>query len=158
MFVSRLFAGGGGYGQDCCLWCVKEVRSSRGILMWVSEGRMEEKTCGWSITFIGSFYDIFLRRLSFLVFMPLWSCYFERPYFQNSGFPRQPTFWDPMNCTPPGSSVHGILQERILEWVPMPSSRGSCWPRDQTCFSYTFCKNWHAGSLHLPPPGNTEYH
>ena len=57
------------------------------ILMWVSEGRMEEKTCGWSITFIGSFYDIFLRRLSFLVFMPLWSCYFERPYFQNSGFP-----------------------------------------------------------------------
>ena len=32
---------------------------------------------------------------------------------------------DPMDCSPPGSSVHGILQARILEWVAMPSSRGS---------------------------------
>ena len=39
-------------------------------------------------------------------------------------------FWDPVNCSPPGSSVHGILQARILEWVAMPSSRGSSWPRD----------------------------
>ena len=36
---------------------------------------------------------------------------------------------------PPGSSVHGILQARILEWVAMPSSRGSSWPRDRTCVS-----------------------
>ena len=35
-------------------------------------------------------------------------------------------------CSPPGSSVHGILQARILEWVAMPSSRGSSQPRDQT--------------------------
>ena len=42
-----------------------------------------------------------------------------------------PTLWDPMDCSLPGSSVHGILQVRILEWVPMPSSRGSFWPRDQ---------------------------
>ena len=39
---------------------------------------------------------------------------------------------DPMDRSPPGSSVHGILQARILEWVAMPSSRGSSWPRDQT--------------------------
>ena len=32
---------------------------------------------------------------------------------------------DPMDCSLPGSSVHGILQARILEWVAMPSSRGS---------------------------------
>ena len=32
------------------------------------------------------------------------------------------TLWDPMNCSPPGSSVHGILQARILEWVAMPFS------------------------------------
>ena len=37
---------------------------------------------------------------------------------------------DPMDCSPPGSSVHGILQARILEWVVMPSSRGSSQPRD----------------------------
>ena len=34
------------------------------------------------------------------------------------------TLCDPMDCSPPGSSVHGILQARILEWVAMPSSRG----------------------------------
>ena len=39
---------------------------------------------------------------------------------------------DPMDCSPPGSSVHGILQARILERVAMPSSRGSSRPRDWT--------------------------
>ena len=39
---------------------------------------------------------------------------------------------DPMNCSPPGSSVHGIFQARILEWVAISSSRESSWPRDQT--------------------------
>ena len=37
---------------------------------------------------------------------------------------------DPMDSNPPGSSVHGILQTIILEWVAMPSSRGSSQPRD----------------------------
>ena len=40
--------------------------------------------------------------------------------------------WDPMNCSPPGSSVHGILQARILEWVAIFFSRGFSWPKDQT--------------------------
>ena len=35
------------------------------------------------------------------------------------------TLCDPMDYSPPVSSVHGILQARLLEWVPMPSSRGS---------------------------------
>ena len=43
--------------------------------------------------------------------------------------------WNPMDCSPPGSSVYGILQARILEWVAMLSSRGSSWTRDQTHFS-----------------------
>ena len=38
---------------------------------------------------------------------------------------------DPMDCSPPGSSVHGILQTRILKWVAMLSSRGSSQPNDQ---------------------------
>ena len=46
-----------------------------------------------------------------------------------------PTFCDPMDCSP-GSSVHGILQARILEWVAMPSSRGSSQPRDRTQVSH----------------------
>ena len=47
--------------------------------------------------------------------------------------------WDPMDCSLPGSSVHGILQARIMEWVAMPSSRRSFQPRDHTHFSYVSC-------------------
>ena len=43
-----------------------------------------------------------------------------------------PTLCDPMDCSLPGSSVHGILQARILEWVAIFFSRGSSRPRDQT--------------------------
>ena len=46
-----------------------------------------------------------------------------------------------MNCGSPGSSVHGILQGRILEWVAMSSSRASSWHRDQTCIFYVSCIN-----------------
>ena len=42
---------------------------------------------------------------------------------------------DPMDCNPTGSSVHGIFQARILEWVAIAYSRGTSWPRDQTCIS-----------------------
>ena len=42
------------------------------------------------------------------------------------------TFCDPMDCNPPGSSVHGISQARILEWVTISFSRGSSQLRDQT--------------------------
>ena len=47
------------------------------------------------------------------------------------------TLWDPMDCRPPGFSVHGILQARILEWVAIPFSRRSSQLRDQTQVSCT---------------------
>ena len=56
-----------------------------------------------------------------------------------------PTLCDAMNCSPPGSSVHGILQARILELVVIPFSRGSSWPRDQTwvsCIAGRFFTVW----------------
>ena len=59
-----------------------------------------------------------------------------------------PTLCDSMDCSPPGSSVHGILQARALEWVASPSSKGSSKPRYWTHVSY-----WQAGSLPLAPPG-----
>ena len=55
------------------------------------------------------------------------------------------TLFDLMNCSPPDSSVHGILQPRILEWVAIPFSRGSSQPRDQThvsCFPGRFFTIW----------------
>ena len=45
------------------------------------------------------------------------------------------TLCDPMDCSPPGSSLHGILQARILEWVAISFYRGSSQPRDSTCVS-----------------------
>ena len=46
------------------------------------------------------------------------------------------TLCDPVDCSLLGSSVHGILQARILKWVSMPSSRGFSKPRDQTYISW----------------------
>ena len=60
------------------------------------------------------------------------------------------TLGDPMDRIPPGSSVSGILQARLLEWVAMPSSRGSSQLRDQTHIS---CTGKWMGSLPLAPRG-----
>ena len=46
------------------------------------------------------------------------------------------TLCNPVDCSPPGSSVHRIFHARMLEWVAMPSSRGSSQPRDQTQVSH----------------------
>ena len=49
------------------------------------------------------------------------------------------TLCDPMDCSPPGSSVHGSPQAGILEWVAISSSRGSSWCRGQTQVSCISC-------------------
>ena len=53
-----------------------------------------------------------------------------------SHFSHVQLFVTPADCSLPGFSVPGILQARVLEWVAMPSSRGSSWPRDQTWVSH----------------------
>ena len=61
-----------------------------------------------------------------------------------------PVVCDPMVCSPPGSSVHGSPLARILEWVAVPSSRGSFWSREQTpvsCASRPSLPPRHLGSL-----------
>ena len=66
------------------------------------------------------------------------------------------TLCNPMDCIPRSSSVHGILQARIPEWVAMPSSRGSSWPGDWTYVSsvsalagwfFTTSAIWEAPSI-----------
>ena len=63
-----------------------------------------------------------------------------------------PTLCDPMDCSPPGSSVHGILQARTLEWIVIPFSRGSSWPRDWTtwvsCIAFRFFTIWTTREAH----------
>ena len=61
-------------------------------------------------------------------------------------------FYNPKDYSPPASSIHGIFQISILEWVAMPYSRGSSQPRDQThvsCFA--------GGFLTAEPPGKPPY-
>ena len=68
-----------------------------------------------------------------------------------------PTLCNPMHCSPPGLSVHGISQARILEWVVIPFFRGSSQLRDQTCVSCIagwFFTVWatreaHRGQMHI---------
>ena len=57
------------------------------------------------------------------------------------------TLCDPMDCSLPGSSVHGILQARTLEWGAVPSPRGSSRPRDWTRISYVSCISWQVPQL-----------
>ena len=68
-----------------------------------------------------------------------------------------PTLCEPMDCSPLGSSVHGILQARILEWVTIPFSRGSSGPRDLTQFSHIagrFFTVWATGRNHAKECSN----
>ena len=63
-----------------------------------------------------------------------------------------PTLYNPTDWRPPGSSVHGILQARAMEWILIPFSRGSSWPRDQTwvsCIAGRFFTIWATGKPYL---------
>ena len=53
-----------------------------------------------------------------------------------------PTLSDPMDCSLPGSSIHGIFQARVLEWVAISSSKGSSWPRHWTHISVSCIGRW----------------
>ena len=63
-----------------------------------------------------------------------------------------PTLCDPMDCSPPGSSVHGILQARILEWVVVLCSRRSFLIQELNLRLLSLL-HWQAGPLPLVPPG-----
>ena len=64
-----------------------------------------------------------------------------------------PTLWVPMDCSSPGSSIHGILQARILGWIAISFYRGSSWSRDKTC---VLCLS--DGFFTSEPPGKPMKH
>ena len=90
------------------------------ILEWVATSFSKRR-----IQFLNSRYLEFLTSSVIILgyFVMLCVCLVAQSY---------QTLCNPMDCSPPGSSVPGILQARILEWVAMPFSRGSCQPRNQT--------------------------
>ena len=72
---------------------------------------------------------------------------------------------NPIDCNPPSSSLHGISQARILEWVAISFSRGTSWARDQTCVSCIGRQSlyhWASNKLHVIwyqlPPTNSVVH
>ena len=95
---------------------------------------------------------------SSLVFASSWgssNCFFpEKSHFVfKCSVCAYPTFCGPVDCSLPGSSVHGIFQARILERVAISYSRGSSWPR--VCFLCLL--HWQADSLPLAPHGRPMY-
>ena len=98
------------------------------VLVWASRIKLRplvleaQSLSHWTIRQIPSFSDFFSSwwHYACMCAKSLQSCL---------------TLWDPMDCSPPDSSVHGVLQARILEWVAIPSSRGSSQPRDRSCVS-----------------------
>ena len=109
----------------CVCVCVWNQRATAGQLVLVSE------LCSWS----RAHADIFLIKLICSVL--------------RCSVVSDPC--DPTDCSPPGSSVHGVLQARILEWVVMPSSRGSSQPRDWNlvfCITGSFFTIWATREAH----------
>jgi len=88
----------------------------------------------------GRFFTIWaIREAHVWIYSLMWIISEEKVYVRAKILLLCLTLCDPMDCGVPGSSVHGILQARILEGVVLLFSRRSSWPRDQTCGSYGSC-------------------
>ena len=82
-----------------------------------------------------------------LPYSPHWNCYATLCSDAQSCL----SLCDPLDCSLPGSSLHGIFQARILEWVAISFSKGSSPPRDQTwvfCVAGGFFTNWAIREAH----------
>ena len=88
-------------------------------------------TFGSFLQFLFLFWDLFFLHSSQVCFPVRCMC--------AKSFQLCPILCNPMDCSPPGSSVHRIVQARILEWVAISYSRGAPQPRDLTCISYVSC-------------------
>ena len=97
-----------------------------------------------------TFWIIISQRLQHLSKFCVCVCDRER---ERKSPQSRPLFCDPVDCSPSGSSVHWILQVRILEWVALSFSMGYFWPRDQTWVSALA-----GGFFTTEPPGKPTVH
>ena len=121
------------YPQHCLSWCTavynlendKWISSASYVNLQTSEGRkhLNRFTCIFTTEF--RVVQAMIKRRS------------TTNRVRAKSLQSYPTLCDPMDCSPPGFCVHWILQARVLEWVAMPSSRGSS--QDQTHISYVSC-------------------
>ena len=97
------------------------ITNSRSLRAWEAceHGKLA-RMCSWGKLCTKRYKMIKKKKTN-----PKPNCYFWSAVLHAKSLQLCPTLWDPMDCSPPGSSVHGILQARILEWDAMPFSRGS---------------------------------
>ena len=119
----------------------KEMATHSSILAWKipwteDPGRLQSK---WQNSSLWLAFSLSLNRNSYFNIGRCVSLFLYHSLFLllSSYVVCVQVFWDPMDCSTTGSSAHGILQARILEWVAISFSRGSSPPRDQNCSSYT---------------------
>ena len=93
-------------------------------------------------------YVVILGYISILVYRYLSVCVHTQLLSQ------PPTLCDPVDCSPPGSSVHGFSQAGILEWIAISSSRGSSLLKDQTRLLSLL--HWQVASLPLSHVGSSD--
>ena len=124
--------------------CNAIIRATYLLCFWLT--KMYQLTIPAALSLWGTLFNlIYSGKIGNIEIQPI-NCAWVHPKLLQSC----PTLYDPMDCSLPGSSVHGILQARILKWVAMPSFRGSSWPRFQTQVSMSL--HWQVGSLSLAPP------
>ena len=117
-----------GLGGDSIDYIVWKMCTSSASILWVfSDWRTEELVAWTPIIPVGG-----PNRICFQIGLVKYMCVCSvaQSYL---------TLCDPMDCSPPGSSVHGILQAGILDWVAVSSCRGSSPPRDQAHVSCVSC-------------------
>ena len=148
----------------CMLCCFLDaghvLRAGRGesgpsldpsISAWGRGGRLSQQLAGgWVLS------DHMGRRPPPTVLGFKWSR--ESPFYVERVYVcAQPCLilYDCLDCSLPGSSVHGVFHARILEWVAISCSRGSSWPRDRTCIESSGLSllHWQVNCLSLAPPG-----
>ena len=113
-----------------------ESKVSELVVLVVSFPWMKGYIQGWYGWKIISIFSIRKGNLSFLKNE---SGLYVMSIYSNIIAQLCPILCDPMDCRPAGSSIHGIPQARILEWVVISSSRVSSWPRDWTHVSCVSC-------------------
>ena len=95
------------------------------------------------MAFIFGEYHFNVLLLSLWTYVVFSTLTVRRVHVCTKSFQSCPTLCDPMDHSLPGSSVHGIFQERIPEWVAISYSRVSPWLRDRTCISCSVGNSYH---------------
>ena len=139
---------GGGHGNPLQYSCLENPKDRGAWRATVNRGTQSQTWLEHLSTCTHTFeLKLGLTSSSLLLVKTSWGVVFSNGVIRDfwhsvefSSVPQScPTLCDPMDCSPPSSSVHGILQARILEWVATAFSRGSSWPRDWTHVSCVSC-------------------